>query len=80
MHFLKLIQNNTPKWDWNPIFSSTNLYISQKKKKKKKKKTGNEFVEKITMINEIFKKQMVFVLNSYEDYANKHKKPFQITL
>ena len=41
--FFKLIQNNTPKWDWSPIFSSTNLWIS------KKKLFVNEFVEKMNM-------------------------------
>ena len=41
-----------------------------------KKKDGvliNEFVEKMTTINEVFKKQIAFVQTSYENFANKHK-------
>ena len=33
----------------------------------------NEFVEKMTTINEIFKKQMIFVQILYENLANKYK-------
>ena len=33
----------------------------------------NEFVEKMTTINEVFKKQMVFAQTSYESFANRHK-------
>ena len=33
----------------------------------------NEFVEKMTTINEVFKKQMVFVQILYENFANKYK-------
>ena len=33
----------------------------------------NEFVEKITTINEIFKKKMGFVQISYENFANNYK-------
>ena len=32
-----------------------------------------EVVEKISTINEVFKKQMVFVQISYENFATKHK-------
>ena len=35
--------------------------------------TANSFVEKMAIINEVFKKQMVFVQTSYEHYANVHK-------
>ena len=48
--FFQLIQNNTPAWDWNPIFRQQTyrfpkyIYIV------------NEFVEKMTTINQIFKK------------------------
>ena len=41
--------------------------------KKKDKLLANDFVEKMTTINEVFKKQMVFVQTSYESFANKHK-------
>ena len=33
----------------------------------------NEFVEKMITINEVLKKQMVFVQVSYENFANKHR-------
>ena len=45
----------------------------QKKRRKKDKVLVNEFVEKMTTINEVFKKQMVFDQTSYENFANKHK-------
>ena len=35
--------------------------------------TANSFVEKMIEINEVLKKQMVFVQASYEQYANVHK-------
>ena len=38
--------------------------------KKRDKVLVNEFVEKMTTINEVFKKQMVFVQASYENFAN----------
>ena len=34
------------------------------------KNTVNIFVEKMAIINEVFKKQMVFIQISYENYAN----------
>ena len=34
---------------------------------------ANSFVEKMVEINEVFKKQMVFVQASYEQYANVHR-------
>ena len=40
---------------------------------KKKKKLVNDFVEKMTTINDVFKKQMAFVQILYESFANKHK-------
>ena len=41
--------------------------------KKKDKVLVNDFVEKMTTINEVFKKQIVFVQTSYENFANKNK-------
>ena len=41
--------------------------------KKKDKVLFNDFVEKMTTINDVFKKQIVFVQASYENFANKHK-------
>ena len=35
--------------------------------------TANSFVEKMTKINEVFKKQMAFAQASYEHYVNFHK-------
>ena len=37
------------------------------------KDTVNFFVEKMVQINEVFKKQLVFVQASYENYINVHK-------
>ena len=34
---------------------------------------ANSFVEKMAQINEVLKKQMIFVQTSYEHYANVHK-------
>ena len=41
--------------------------------KRKNKILVNEFVEKMTTINEVLKKQMVFAQTSYENFANKYK-------
>ena len=42
-------------------------------REKTDKDTVNFFVEKMAKINEVFKKQMVFVQASYEHHANFHK-------
>ena len=42
-------------------------------REKRDKNIANFFVEKMAKINEVFKKQMVFVQVSYEHYANVHK-------
>ena len=41
--------------------------------KKKNKVLTNEFVEKMTTINEVFREQMAFVQASYENFANRHR-------
>ena len=41
--------------------------------KRKNKFLANEFVEKMTTINEVLKKQMVFAQTSYESFVNRHK-------
>ena len=41
--------------------------------KRKDKVLVNDFVERMTTINDVFKKPMVFVQVSYESFANKHK-------
>ena len=58
-----------------PDFSVNKFINFQKKKKKKapKKKFVNDFVEKMTTINEVFKKQMGFVQISYENFAKIYK-------
>ena len=39
----------------------------------KKELFVNEIVEKMTTINDVFKKQMAFVQISYGNFANKHR-------
>ena len=41
--------------------------------KKRDRVLINDFVEKMTTINEVFKKQMVLIQTSYENFANKHR-------
>ena len=41
--------------------------------KKRDKVLVNDFVERMTTINDVLKKQMVFVQILYENFANKHK-------
>ena len=49
------------------LFINKFMYFHQKRK------LVNEFVGKMTTINEVFEKQMVFVQSLYENFANKYK-------
>ena len=53
------------------LFVSTPMDFQ--KKKKKLKVLANDFVERMTTINEILKKQMAFVQTSCENFANKYR-------